>query len=164
MTSSQSSLLKNYKIGNKVYYLKPLVLGQIRQLIKLLSGVSIDLNAGIGALIQALGELLPAALAIVLTPEGIKPKDKDLEAIAQELEDDITLDLIVEVINDFFVLNPISSVLTQLNQKIQNLTMATPSLGQSSSWQTGTSQRHPESSGDTVLEMSSPSSDTKSNK
>jgi len=105
---------RKYEIGDKIYIQRPLVLGQIRQLIDLLSGVTIPAGADAYGLIRALGESLPKALAIVLTEEGKSPREKDLREAAIELEFAITPEQTLEVVDHFFDLNAISSLLSRI--------------------------------------------------
>lgn len=107
---------KKYDIGGKIYVQRPLVLGQTRQLLRLLGGLELPGNLEIRSVIETLGESLPAALAVVLTEEGKNPKDKDLEALASELEFEITLDQTAQVVEDFFGCNPLPSLLDKLTE------------------------------------------------
>ena len=61
---------KSYKIGDKTWTQRPLVLGQIQQLLTVIKGMSIPLGAGVLQLIEAVGDRIPVALAIVLVEEG----------------------------------------------------------------------------------------------
>ena len=107
---------KKYDIGEKVYIQRPLVLGQTRQLLAVLDGVTLPDNLDIRSLIASLGKSLPGALAVVLTEEGKSPKDKDLDALSAELEFSITLEQTAQVIEDFFSCNPLPSLLDKLTE------------------------------------------------
>lgn len=107
---------KRYRIGEKIYVQRPMVLGQLRQLFGVLKGVSIAVPIDAINLIAVLGERLPRALAIVLSPEGVHPKDKDLEALALEIEYAIPLDQVVEVVEDFFGCNPLPLLLEKMGR------------------------------------------------
>ena len=61
---------KTYEIGGKTYTQKPLVLGQVRQLLDLLANVSIPADATAVGLINAIGDKLSLAIAIVLAEPG----------------------------------------------------------------------------------------------
>lgn len=104
----------NYEIGGKTYIQKPLVLGQIRQMINLLQGIVIPGNTDAIGLITLLGDKLPIAIAIVLIPEDVDLKNKDIRALADEIEFEISPELSMQVIEDFFVLTPIVSLLERL--------------------------------------------------
>lgn len=100
---------KKYTIDGKIYIQRPIVLGQLVMLIEELQGMEINDMSAIG-LIRGLGGRLPLAMAIVLTPDGIRIKDKDVPAVADELERTLDIDTAMEVIEDFFSFNPISSI------------------------------------------------------
>jgi len=102
---------KKYNIGGKSYVQKPLVLGQLRQLLDVLRGVAIPVGAEVPEIVLALGDNLPEALAVILTESGKSPQDKDIPDLAGELAFTIPVDLTVEVIEDFFDCNPIASLL-----------------------------------------------------
>lgn len=105
---------KKYEIGGTVYVQRPLVLGQIRQLSDVLSGMTISGDATPASVILAVAERLPMALAVVLTPEGVTLPDKDLKALAEKIEFEISAEQVVEVVEDFFDCNPVASVLQKL--------------------------------------------------
>jgi len=97
-----------YIIGGKKYIQRPLVLGQVKQLSKLLKDVVISPGDTPVNIIEILGDKLPEAMAIVLTPEGQTVKDKNIEEIAREIEFQLDLETAVKVVEDFFVCNQIS--------------------------------------------------------
>jgi hypothetical protein len=106
---------KKYEIGGKNYIQKPLVLGQIRQLLEVLKGVTIPANSDTLALVNAMSDRLPAALAVVLIPEGLSSlRDKDLDALALEIAFAITPEQTLGVVEDFFDCNPLPSLLNRL--------------------------------------------------
>jgi hypothetical protein len=110
--------IKTYEIGDKKYEQRPLVLGQIRQLQEVIQGMRLDPAAGNIGLITALGDKMPQALAVVLIPEGVAPKDKDLAALAKDIEFTIFPEQIFEVVNDFFTCNPMQSLLERFKEII----------------------------------------------
>lgn len=116
--------IKKYQIGDKTYTQGPLVLGQIRQLVTLLEGMEIRWSGGIKEIIAALGDKLTPALAIVLTEEGKSPRYKDIAALAAELEFTMTPDDLFSVIDDFFALNPVSSLLERFAAMMETATGA----------------------------------------
>ncbi len=81
---------------------------------ELLKEVKIPTDAGALGLIEALGDKLPAALAIVLTEDGKSPKHKDLAVQAEEMAFGVTPEMALEVIDHFFVMNPIASLLSRI--------------------------------------------------
>lgn len=110
-----------YTIGGRHYTHRPLVLAQWEQLIELLKGTNIPLRSGVMGMITALGDKLPQALAVCLTEEGKSPKDKDVEALAQEIRYALTAEMAMEIIDDFFALNPLPLILEKLAGTIQIL-------------------------------------------
>ena len=112
-----------YTIGGKTYIQKPLVLGQVNQLMAVLRGTSFPQTDDMFVLVSALGNKLPMALAIVLIPSppegegwgegglGRYLMDRDLKAIADELEFSIDPVTPLQVADDFFDCNPIVSLL-----------------------------------------------------
>ncbi len=105
-----------YYIDGVTYIQRALVFGQIKQLAGLLGGVTIDMDNGAEGLLDLFGDKMPQALAIVLTPEGVRVKDKDLIQLADDLEFAITAEQVVQVIDDFFTCNPVVSLLNRLSQ------------------------------------------------
>ncbi|GMU26377.1 MAG: hypothetical protein AMXMBFR16_12820 [Candidatus Uhrbacteria bacterium] len=100
--------MKTYTIGNKTYVQKPLVLGQVKQLMDIIRGVVIPEAVTIPALMDLFGDRLSLALAVVITEEGNPAKDKDIEAVAMEIEYEIMPEQILEIIEDFFFINRIA--------------------------------------------------------
>lgn len=100
---------KKYTINGKVYTQKPLVIGQADQMLELLQGVELTALTPI-SIIQAMGGRIPMAAAIVLTPEGIKIRDKDLNALEDEFAENLELETALEVAADFLSFNPLSSI------------------------------------------------------
>lgn len=105
-----------YEIGGKTYTQKPLVLGQIRQLMSLMKGIVIPHDIGIPGLISLLGDKLPRAIVIVLCEEGKALKDKNLEHLESEIEFEISPEQAIQVVEDFFDSNPIVSLLERLKE------------------------------------------------
>ncbi|MEW5804873.1 MAG: hypothetical protein AB1847_22535 [bacterium] len=98
---------KRYSINGKTYVQRQLVLGQINQLLSVLNDIPIT-NITPQSILISLGAKIPAALAVLLIPEESTVKDRDLKAI----EDDMFFcpaDVILEILDDFLSLNPISS-------------------------------------------------------
>ena len=111
------SEVKSYQIGGKTYEQRELVLGQWRQLSSLLSDLEMPaVGSRLQSMITALENAgrLDRAVAVLLNEPGVPPRDKDLDALASELEFSITPQQIAEVIDDFFTCNPVSSILSRL--------------------------------------------------
>lgn len=127
---------KEYKFGDKTYIQKPLVLGQMRQLSKMFQGLEITGNMTIVTLIDLLGEELPKALAVVLTEKGGSIRDKQLHEMAEELEYSISIDDAVQVAEDFFECNQVTSLsekITKLFGGMLNLEKTTEETGSNTS-------------------------------
>jgi len=105
---------KKYTIGDKIFIQKKLVLGQWKELRAILDEIIIPGELTPLSVVQALGQNLFIALAIVLTEEGKSPRGKDLAVLADEIEYGITAETAIEVIADFFDLNPIPLILKSL--------------------------------------------------
>jgi hypothetical protein len=107
--------VKTYQIGGKTYEQRELVFGQVMQLKTLLAGMALPEGADTRQFLEALGDNLMPALAIVLVEQGqpLGP-GRDLKALAAELEYAITPATIAEVIRDFFTCNPIGTLIDDL--------------------------------------------------
>ena len=103
-----------YEFGGKVYTQEKLVWGQVRQIASALKGISFDGEMSVVGLIDAIGEKLSTALAVVLTEEGTSVKDKDLDVLAKEIEATIPIDIVMQVVEDFFICNPTALILEKL--------------------------------------------------
>jgi len=105
---------KKYAIGDKIFVQKKLVLGQWKELKAILDDIRIPGELTPVSLVQSLGSNLFVVLAIVLTEDGKSPRGKNLAALADEIEYGITPDTAIEVLADFFDLNPIPLILKSL--------------------------------------------------
>jgi len=105
---------KRYEIGGKTYVQRTLVLGQVKQIREVIAGLVVPSPLNVPDIMAALDDRLPLALAVVLTPEGESPRKKDLQSLADELEFSIEAETAVEVIEDFFICNPVASLSTKL--------------------------------------------------
>ncbi len=100
---------RKYIINGKTYNQRPLVLGQLEPLEKLIMGVQIvDLSPS--GILQALGSRLPQAAAIILNPEGVRLRDKDIDALADEFAEYLELETALEVAADFLSCNSLLSI------------------------------------------------------
>lgn len=109
-----------YDLNGTVYVQRPLVIGQVRQLVALLDGLVIPRGASIPELIDALGGKLMPAVAVALTEKGKSPRDKDIDSLSGELEFTMTPEQLLQVVDDFFGLNPISSIMERIGNLMQN--------------------------------------------
>jgi len=107
-----------YEIGGITYEQKKLVMGQIYQIMNILKDVKIPTDATALNLITALGDRLSMAIAIVLHQPDVKLKDKNIEQLASDIEFEMSPELALEVIEDFFDLTPISSLLEKVGKTV----------------------------------------------
>lgn len=112
---------KEYNFNGMTYVQRPLVIGQVRQLAGILDGIRIPRGAGIPEVVEALGDKIMTAVAIVLTEKGKSPRDKDLAAMAGEMDFVLTPEDLIQVIDDFFLLNPISSLLERIGTMTEGM-------------------------------------------
>lgn len=145
-----------YQIGDKKYIQRKLVLGQIRQLTSLLDGTVISGDkSDVAHWIRILDDKIHLALAVVLTEEGASLMDKDIYKSAKKIEFSIEPEQVTEVIEDFFVCNPIASLLQRLEGTISRISKViirgngTGSESSASSLAEETSSKETESSGST---------------
>jgi hypothetical protein len=110
-----------YKIGEVEYRMKPLVLGQISRLMKLLEGVVLPEDSNVLSMVSALGDKLPMAFAIIFHIPNIPLKEKNLEAIANDLEFELSPDMVMEIIEDFFECTPISLLAERMGKTIEKI-------------------------------------------
>ncbi len=151
-----------YTIGDKKYIQRPLVNGQIRQLMKLIKGIVLPKDFDPVVLMTAFGDQLSAALAIVLCEaDAIEGKSRqeignylsarDLAALEKEIDWNIDPETTARIIDDFFDCNPIASLLEKfaaIGEKVLSLKKEKTSSTQSaSSSPEGISQKETLSSG-----------------
>ena len=183
--AKKGSKESKHDIGGKSFLMRPLVLGQIDQLIDCLEGLTMPKTFSPMAIKKALGEKFYTALAIVLIPMGegrnggrlgeaslpIREilKNKDVPALAEELRWSMDHDVAAEVIESFLSWNPPASILNRLTEATLKLTgknlrpsPANPDNGSGTllpSSAKETSQSETKSSGDTHPETALPSPD-----
>ena len=113
---------KQYTIGKKNYYLRPLVLGQVEQLKDLVEGTKFDLELlNATQIVAVLGDQLPQGLAIILTEEDVELEDKDVDKLAKTLKFTVDIELAIILITDFFGITPISSLWTKIVELINKV-------------------------------------------
>lgn len=114
---------KVYEIGGVKYTQKPLVLGQLRQLLSVIQDVAFSKDMSTLQIINILGDKLPAALAIILIKDGtVSLKDRDTAALSDELMFSMTTDQVMEVVGDFFELMPVNLLLERLGNIVSTWT------------------------------------------
>ncbi|MDN3515369.1 MAG: hypothetical protein NG747_13355 [Candidatus Brocadia sp.] len=153
---------KKYLIGGKTYVQKALVLGQWRQLLDVMKGITVSQGIDTAGIISALNDKLPSALAIVLTEEGKSLRGKDIVALADEIEYEISPEIIFQVAEDFLDCNPLASLMERLAGIMTG--MMTGSKQPQSSSPAATSPNVTTSSGAIHQESASPGSNTEAGK
>jgi hypothetical protein len=152
-----------YEIDGKIYIQRPLVLGQTSQMIETFADINIPSDVDTIGIIKLLGDKLPDALAVVLREENIALKDKDISTLAEILRESMSIQTAMEVIDNFFGLNPIASVFEKLTGMMAQIlplktTKPTGSKKSSSPSHEEISQKENKSSGDTHSKNASPGS------
>jgi hypothetical protein len=153
--------MKEYDIDGKTFVQRPLVMGQVQQLLRCLDGIDLPESLTLASLLDALGGRLYTAIAIVITEKGCSPREKNVAELAAALEWSIDMDTALGIIDDFFELNPVSSLLGKAGKLIGRMgrSMAGPETG-STKWSSlspaETSPGATLSSGGTRLESASP--------
>jgi hypothetical protein len=139
----------SYEIGGNKFTQKALVLGQISQLLEVLKGLALPADMSPLGLVAALGGRLPKALAVVLNPDGVAIKDKDLAVLGEHIAFEMEADLAIRVIDDFFDCNPLSSTLARLTDLVKRRSGGNGSISSASSSLKETSPAETQSSGAT---------------
>lgn len=153
-----------YEIGCKKYFQKPLVMGQVQQLIILIKDekTRIPENLTPWSVIEFLGDKLSEGVAIVLTEDGKHLKDKDLPGLTREIQFSIEPEMTFKVVEDFFDCNPIASIIKAIGEAIKRISekIQIGSLKPSSPSAAVISPEETKSSGDPPQENASLSLDT----
>jgi hypothetical protein len=146
--------MNEYDIDGRAFVQRPLVMGQIQQLLRILDGIALPEPITLASLLDALGGRLYAAIAVAITEKGCSPRDKNIDELAAEFEWKLDADTLLEIVDDFFALNPVSSLLGKIGKMLGGLNRTMEALGtgstrRSSSSPAGTSPEGTASSGDT---------------
>ena len=97
-------------------------------------------------LVDLLGDAVSKALAIILCPAGVDLRKKNISKVQLHLEDHLNASILIEVLEDFFVCNQVSSVAEKVTaivilvMKLWQQPSPTPSKSGSASSPTETSQ------------------------
>lgn len=110
---------KKYTVDEKVYIQKPIVLAQYKQLTEILKNIVMPTSVTELNIALALGDSISRAFAIVLTPEGMKLQDKNLDVLEEEISFSFDPNTSLEVIRDFFVCNDISGLVTKISETVE---------------------------------------------
>ena len=154
--------VKTYEIDGETYELRPLVLGQWKQLNRALDGIDYPEVPTVRNMTERFADRIDQFLAVVLTKQGTHPKDKDLTALAENFAWAMQPKQIAEVISDFFDLTPAASIcnlVTGVMEKARlRMTAAIGSTEQLSTLPEETGPKKTPSSGDAPLRRPSPGS------
>ncbi len=139
-----------YEIDGKTYIQRPMVLGQIKQLTTILKEVPVSIFLDEMEMAKLLINNVGLAIAVVITEEGTKPREKDIEQLARDIEFTMDAETLVQVVQDFFVCNPVASIYGKLSEMVKAIqkTPTTGSTESASSSPEGTLQSGTGSSGD----------------
>ncbi len=151
---------KEYTIGGRIFIQKALTPGQWKQIIPLLFQIKLPENLDALSMVFLLGNYIHRALAIVLREKGQKLKDKDLDSLTEFMEEEADALTTLEVVEDFFGCNPMTSIskgLSRLQESLKNLTTGpNGSTNLSSPSPAETSPSETKSSGSIPLENAGP--------
>ncbi len=115
-TAKNAPKFREYEIGGRKFVQRPLVLGQLDQILNLLAGIKFPNVSDIRAVVAILAgeDLMARALAIVLCEADKGPRDKDLEALTEFMKENADLVTTLAVVEDFFDLTRPESVFGKL--------------------------------------------------
>ena len=108
--------IREYTINGKKYYQKELVLGQLKQITPLLENFQIPQIFTAREVIEVLGDKLPIAIAIIIREQDKALKDKDIELLVNEFEENLEVETAIKIIEDFFQLNNIDFFFKKLKK------------------------------------------------
>lgn len=114
---------KKFIIGARSFYMVPVTLGQLEHLVAVVAGLTFPATDDPMAIVTALSERLPKALACVLVEDGKTPGDmvrkldepEGLAELAAFYRGEIPFETAVEAAAFFLSVNPISSVSAKLS-------------------------------------------------
>jgi len=115
-------MIFEYEIGGRKFVQKALVLGQVKQLISVIRGTVIPSVISSQSLVIALGDKVSEVLAIVLSEEGVSLKNKKTKEVQELLEENLSIEGSIKMVEDFFDCNPIASIsgaMIGLSEKVQ---------------------------------------------
>lgn len=99
-----------YTIGGRKFVQQELVMGQVKLLITAIKGISLPRVLTTATLILALGDRVTDVLAIILREEGVLLKDKKMDEVREWLEEHLSMEQSIRMVDDFFDCNPIASI------------------------------------------------------
>jgi len=111
-----------YEINGKKFTQEKLRLGQLRQLLDILKDIVLPSDFDTISLVSVLGDKISEAIAIILIEEGKTLKDKNVIELANEIEFELDLDKTLEIVNDFFDCNDLTSLFNKFTETINKVT------------------------------------------
>jgi hypothetical protein len=107
-------------VDDREFIQRKLVLAQMEQLVERLKDVKWpDFgNFNLLSFYEAIGSRLPVAMAIILTEKGSNPKEKDIDALTDDMRFGLPLEESIRALKDFFLLNPTASIAASLRDLI----------------------------------------------
>ncbi len=111
----------SYQIDGRTYVQKPLVLGQIEQLLDVIDGIELRHDMTQGEILAAVKKDIPLAMAVILCEKDTKLADKDIDTLAKELKFSVDFETAQAIVTDFFVCNPIVSLLKKLRENVSKV-------------------------------------------
>lgn len=128
---------KKYVVGGKSFVQRKLVWGQAKQLIREIEGVELPSAFSPKDVLKVLESRIPKLITIVLIPEGESARTKKNEEMLEFFEWEMSLEQTMEIIEDFFVCNPIPSWLDKVGVGMSRMTS---DFGKSSEKATGSTE------------------------
>jgi hypothetical protein len=113
---------KKYEIGGKIFIQRPLLVGQLVPLVTRTDGVIIN-SLDAKSVVSTLGDKLNSVLAVIMIPEGVDVKSRDLDEIERHLDNYLEVSTATEIVGFFFDSTPPSLLLSLI--KIMMGKMAT---------------------------------------
>ena len=111
----------SYTIGTKKYAQRPIVIGQVNQLIDLIKTADFPTEPTPTSILITLGDKVPLAVAIVLHDPDKTLREKDYKELAKEIEFYLTPEMALEVVSDFFDCNQISSLFDKIQKTVEKI-------------------------------------------
>lgn len=128
---------KVYEIGGRKFVQRKVVWGQAKQIIKEIEGVELPSEFTPKDVLKVLESRLPRLVSIVLIPEGESARTKKNDEMLEFFEWEMSLEQTMEIIEDFFVCNPIPSWLDKVGAGMSKMTS---DFGKSSEKETGSTE------------------------
>lgn len=117
---------KTYTIGTKTFFQEQITPGQIKQLKNALSdsGVQFDQIFHASDVVMALADKAALVACILICEEGTDLENKIPVELEKELEFKMSLEQTTQIVQDFFLLTPLTSIWKQIQETLQTLIKA----------------------------------------